>query len=161
MPDLPLTILVSVCLVTPRIFAPSVTDNPKSFSLKSENNAPVRPDRHGPETAKLALERMQAIAGEAERLRCRGLIETARNVFHVFQQIRAYSAPVVAFKKAFQARCLKLLIIGVPQSNTCRLSSYSLHYRGCRRKTTMKNSRFIQQSWHPRPRIFYYLAHLQ
>src|SRR5579863_2630884 len=29
MPDLPLTILVRVCRVTPRIFAPSVTDNPK------------------------------------------------------------------------------------------------------------------------------------
>src|SRR6266702_3522543 len=43
------------------------------FSLKSENDAPVCPHRHRPEPAKLALERMQAIAGEVEGLRCRGL----------------------------------------------------------------------------------------
>jgi hypothetical protein len=35
-----------------------------SFSLKPEHNPPVRPHRHRPEAAKLALERMQPIAGE-------------------------------------------------------------------------------------------------
>ena len=52
---------------------------------------------------KLALERMQAIAGKVERLRRCGLIEAAQNVFYVIQQIRPYPAPVVAFKKPFQA----------------------------------------------------------
>jgi hypothetical protein len=55
------------------------------FSLKTENDAPVCPHRHRPETAKLAFERMQAIAGEVERLRRRRLIEAAQNVFYVAQ----------------------------------------------------------------------------
>src|SRR5579862_3274465 len=37
------------------------------FSLKPENNAPVCPDGHRPETAQLPLERMQAIAGKVKR----------------------------------------------------------------------------------------------
>jgi len=73
------------------------------FSLKSENNAPVCPHRHRPETAQPALERMQAVAGKVKRLWRRGLIETTQNVFYVVQQIRPYAAPVVAFKEAFQA----------------------------------------------------------
>jgi hypothetical protein len=81
------------------------------FSFKTENDPPVCPYCHRPETAKLALERMQAIPGEVERLRRRSLIEAAQNVFHVLQQIRPYPASVVAFKEPFEARCLKLLII--------------------------------------------------
>jgi len=41
------------------------------FSLKSESNAPVCPHGHRPETAQLALERMQAIAGKVKGLRHR------------------------------------------------------------------------------------------
>ncbi len=73
------------------------------FSLKTEDDPPVCPYRHRPETAKLALERMQAIAWEVERLRRRGLIEAAQNVFYIVHQIRSYAAPVIAFKEAFQS----------------------------------------------------------
>jgi hypothetical protein len=45
---------------------------------------------------------MQAIAWEVERLRRRGLIEAAQNVFYV-HQIRSYVAPSIAFKEAFQS----------------------------------------------------------
>ena len=41
---------------------------------------------------------MQAIAGKVESLRGCSLIEAARNVFYVLQQIRPNPTPVVAFK---------------------------------------------------------------
>src|SRR5580658_5522010 len=46
---------------------------------------------------------MQAVAGKVKCLRARGLIETAQDVFNVFQKIRPYPASVVAFEKPFQA----------------------------------------------------------
>ena len=46
---------------------------------------------------------MQTITGKIEGLRCRGLIETAQNIFDVFHKIRPYPAPVVAFKEPIQA----------------------------------------------------------
>jgi hypothetical protein len=39
------------------------------FSFETENDAPVCPHRHRPETATVAFERMQAIAGQVQRLR--------------------------------------------------------------------------------------------
>jgi hypothetical protein len=74
------------------------------FSLKSENNAPVCPHRHRPETGQLTLERMQAITGKVERPRRRGLIEATQNVFDVFHEIRPYATPVVAFTAATAGR---------------------------------------------------------
>ena len=77
------------------------------FLVKTENDAPVGPHRHGPEAPQIAFERMQPVAGEIERLRGGGSIETAKNVLHGFQQIGAYSAAIAPFVKPFQAAMLK------------------------------------------------------
>jgi len=73
------------------------------FALKTENNAPFSPHGHRPEAPQLAFERMQPVAGEVERLRRRGMIEAAKNVFDRFQQIGPYAAPAIAFMEPFQA----------------------------------------------------------
>lgn len=43
------------------------------FSFKSENDAPVGPHRHGPESSQIAFHRVKAIVGQLERLRRRRL----------------------------------------------------------------------------------------
>ena len=50
---------------------------------------------------------MKVITGEVERLRRSSLFETAKNILDIFQQIRPYSAPVVAFMEPFQAAMLE------------------------------------------------------
>lgn len=50
---------------------------------------------------------MQPVAGKAERLRRCGPIQTAKNVLHGFQQVRAYFAAIIAFIEPFQAAVLE------------------------------------------------------
>jgi hypothetical protein len=50
--------------------------------FKTENDAPIGPHRHGPQALQIAFERMQAIAGEIQSLRCRGRIENRENSFN-------------------------------------------------------------------------------
>ena len=46
--------------------------------FKPKNDAPIGPYRYGPQALQIASERMQAIAGEIQSLRCRGRIEQNR-----------------------------------------------------------------------------------
>jgi len=46
------------------------------FTNETKNNAPVGSNSDGPESTQIALKGMQMVAGEIQRLRCRGLIET-------------------------------------------------------------------------------------
>jgi hypothetical protein len=49
----------------------------------------------------------QPVAGEVERLWQRGAIQTAKDVLHRFQQIRAYPAAVVACIEPLEAAVLE------------------------------------------------------
>jgi hypothetical protein len=51
-------------------------------ALKTEDNAPVRPDSDGSEAFQPALQGMQSITGEVHGLRCFGFVESGENVFH-------------------------------------------------------------------------------
>jgi hypothetical protein len=98
------------------------------LSLKTENDAPISSDGHGPEAPQIAFERMEPVAGEVERLRSRGLIEAAQNVLHIFPQIRPYPAPVALLMKPFQAAMIEAPNHqDTPVSSTYRLSSAALH----------------------------------
>lgn len=75
--------------------------------FKTENDAPIGPHRYRPQALQIAFERMQAIAGEIESLRCRGRIENRENSLDRIQKVRPYPAAVTAFIVAFLASMLK------------------------------------------------------
>ena len=73
------------------------------LSFKTENDAPIGPHSHGPESLQVAFQRVQAIARQIERLwRCRR-IENRKYSFHRLQQVASYPASVAAFIEALEA----------------------------------------------------------
>jgi hypothetical protein len=75
--------------------------------FKPKNDAPIGPYRYGPQALQIASERMQAIAGKIQSLRCRGRIENRENSFNRIQEVGPYPAAVTAFIETFQASMLK------------------------------------------------------
>ena len=81
---------------------------------------------------------MEAIAGKVQLLRRRGLIEAAQNVADVVPQIRPYTAPVVEFKKPFEATVFEASNHwGTPQKNL--LSTVKLYF------TTWKRAELLRK----------------
>jgi hypothetical protein len=74
---------------------------------KAENDSPIGPDRHGPESFQAAFQRVQTIPGEIQTLRAGGGIENCKDSFHGFQEVGPYPAPVAAFIETFQASMLE------------------------------------------------------
>jgi len=77
------------------------------LSFKTENDAPIGPDGHRPESLQIAFQRVQAIARQIESLRRRGGIENREDSFHRVQQVRTYPAAVAAFIEALQPAMLE------------------------------------------------------
>jgi len=77
------------------------------LSLKAENDAPIGPDAHGPESFQVAFQRVQAIARQIESLRRGSRIENRKDSFHSVQQVGAYPASVAPFIEAFQSSMLE------------------------------------------------------
>lgn len=77
------------------------------FSFKAENDSPVGPHRYGLESAQIAFEGVQAIAGQVRSLRRRGGIENRQDSFYCVEEVGAYSASVAAFIEAFEASMLE------------------------------------------------------
>jgi hypothetical protein len=75
--------------------------------LKAENDSPIGPYRHGPESFQAAFERVQPIPGEIQALRASGGIKDCKDSFHRFQEVGSYPAPVAAFIETFQAAMLE------------------------------------------------------
>ena len=55
--------------------------------LKAKNDAPVCLDRHSPEALQFALERMQRVSGQIERLRLFGNIQYLEDTANLRDQI--------------------------------------------------------------------------
>jgi hypothetical protein len=70
------------------------------LALETKDDAPVGSDGHGLETLKIAFERVQAIAGQIESLRCGSRVENREDSFHGVQEIGANPAAVAAFIEA-------------------------------------------------------------
>jgi hypothetical protein len=70
------------------------------LSLKSEDDAPIGPHGHRPESLQVALQRVRAIARQIESLwRCRR-IENRKDSFHRVQQVGPDPASVAALIEA-------------------------------------------------------------
>jgi len=77
------------------------------ISFKTEDNPPVGPDRHGPESSQAALQRVQTITRETESLRAGGGIKDGKDSFHRLQEVGPYPASVATFIETFQAAMLE------------------------------------------------------
>jgi hypothetical protein len=77
------------------------------LTLKPENDAPIGSHGHGPESPHVALQRMQPIARQIERLRRCRRIQNRKDSFHRLQQVAAYPASVPAFIEAFETSVLE------------------------------------------------------
>src|SRR5882757_3185693 len=75
--------------------------------LKAENDAPIGPNRHGPQPPQVAFEWVQAVAGEIQSLRRCGGIENREDSLNRIQEVGADPTSVAAFIEAFQASMLK------------------------------------------------------
>ena len=77
------------------------------FACEAENNPPICPHGHRPEAVQVALQRVEAVPREIERLRRSGRIENRKNSFDSVQQIGAYAASVATLVQALQASVLE------------------------------------------------------
>jgi len=76
--------------------------------LKTENDAPIGPYRHGPQPSQVAFEWVQAVAGEIQSLRRCGRIENREDSLNRIQEVGADPTSVAAFIVAFQASMLTI-----------------------------------------------------
>src|ERR1700730_13175355 len=77
--------------------------------LKTENDAPIGPYRHGPQPPQVAFEWVQAVAGEIQGLRRCGRIENREDSLNRIQEVGADPTSVATFIEAFQASMLEAL----------------------------------------------------
>jgi hypothetical protein len=70
--------------------------------LKAENDPPVGPDRHCPETLEIASERMQMETGQIHISNASGGIQNSQNVFDLLYMVWPYLAGVVLLVEAFE-----------------------------------------------------------
>ena len=76
-------------------------------ALETEYDSPIRAHGNGPKPFEVALERMQAVAGQVKFLRHRRVIEDSQYFLNCIREIRPYSAAVVALAKPFEAAMFK------------------------------------------------------
>jgi hypothetical protein len=76
-------------------------------SFKTENDAPVGSDGHGPQSLQISFERVQAIARNIQSLWSSRAIEIREDSFDSLQQIGPYPAAVAAFIEPFEATMIE------------------------------------------------------
>lgn len=76
-------------------------------SIKTENNAPICPDRDRPKPLQVAFKRMQTITWEIKRLRMSRPIETGKNILNSTYLIRPYPPLIAILIQPFQTPMLK------------------------------------------------------
>jgi hypothetical protein len=75
--------------------------------FKAEDDSPIGPYRHGPESFQAAFQLVQRILGKIQTLGAGGGIENRNDSFHRFQEVGPYPASVAAFIETFQASMLE------------------------------------------------------
>jgi hypothetical protein len=77
------------------------------LSFKAENDAPIGPHGHGPESLQVAFQRVQPIAGQIEGLRRCRRIENRKDALRRVQQVGAYPASVPTFVETLETSVLE------------------------------------------------------
>lgn len=71
--------------------------------LEAEDDAPVRPDSHAPETLEVACETVQSEAWQVHVLRPPDAIQHEEDVFESLKQIRVDALGLALLKQPFQS----------------------------------------------------------
>lgn len=71
-------------------------------SLKTEYDAPVRPDSDAPEVFQIAFQAMESKAWQVEVFGLSGAIQNGKDVFHLLSLVCADPSSVGIFKQSFQ-----------------------------------------------------------
>jgi len=91
--------------------------------FESEDDAPIRPNRHRPESSKLAFERVKTAIGEIESLLRLGGHENGKNFSDHLDEIEATPTSIIAFVESLEPAMLKALDDpSEVYSATCQLS---------------------------------------
>lgn len=73
------------------------------LTFKTEDVAPIRIHRDGPEALSVSLERVQAISGKTHPLRGNRGVEVGENALDLVGDIGADASPVSGLEQPFQA----------------------------------------------------------
>lgn len=90
-------------LYSPNLVIVDQFDVARVRALKSENDAPISPHRHRPESLQAAFQRVQAIPRKVHSLRRLCPIEPCKNVLHVLDQVVPYAAAITLLVEPFES----------------------------------------------------------